>query len=80
MMGDFSSIFAQCLTMYQHTGRGLDFVFDDECTRVEVKSAVKSLGTSGQFWAPSFQVFTHFQPSQRKTDNTIVIRSQRTTR
>ena len=61
----------------QHTG-WTSFLTTN--VRVEVKSAVTSLGTSGQFWAPSFQVFTHFQPSQRKMDNTIVIRSQRTTR
>ena len=39
--------------------------------RVEVKSGVTSLGTSGQFWAPPFQVFTHFQPSQRKGSQRI---------
>ena len=61
----------------QHTGWTSFLTMN---VRVEVKSGVTSLGTSGHFWAPSFQVFTHFQPSQRKTDNTIVIRSQRTTR
>ena len=37
-------------------------------TNVEVKSCVTSLGTSGQFWAHSFQVFTHFQSSQENDE------------